>query len=382
MKQHILFIDDEPHVLDSFRRSLHSLADKWEMEFESCPLTAFDRVQQTSFDAIVTDVRMPKLSGMDLLTRLQSNPVTARIPVIIVTGEADKTMKRQALDQGAADLLNKPVQSDDLIARLSSVLRLKSAQDKLRSHSDQLERMVVQRTAQLEASRLEIIWRLARAAEFRDEDTGNHVIRVGCYSQMIAKQMDQPEDFIANLFLAAPLHDIGKIGIPDGVLLKPGKLNDKEWKIMQRHCEIGESILREDGRMRQLWERWNDMEASDSLVESPVIELAASIARNHHERWDGSGYPDRKSDESIPLAARIVAIADVFDALRSRRPYKEPMSLEKATSILHEGRGTHFDPAAHDAFFEIFDQIVELEQELADEDGSVSELVDITNAVC
>ena len=185
-KQRILFVDDDPNVLRSYARSLYGLSESWIMEFEDSPVDALVRIQEEDFDLVVSDVRMPMMSGLELLAKLKGNPRTENIPVVIVTGEADQSLKRQSLDLDAADLLSKPICRDDLVARLRSVLRIKEYADRLRDSNELLEQRVRERTAELEASRIDILWRLGKAAEYRDEETGNHVIRVGSYSRVVA----------------------------------------------------------------------------------------------------------------------------------------------------------------------------------------------------
>lgn len=368
-KPRILFVDDEPNVLHAYERSLRTQLSVWDMEFESRPAQAWTRLQQEPFDTVVCDVRMPGITGLELLQRIKNDASLHDIPVIIVTGEAERNLKAKALNLDAADLLNKPVQVDDLVARLRSVLRIKSYADQLHDEKSLLEQRVKQRTAELNASRVDILWRLGKAAEYRDEETGNHVVRVGSYSRVIAKTMGQDEAFCDTIFLAAPLHDIGKIGVPDAVLLKPGKLNEEEWVAMRAHCEIGVSILTDTCHLK----RFASQLASPGLVEmilsdcsNPVIDMAARIAQSHHEKYDGSGYPDGIAGDDIPLVGRIVAIADVYDALRSRRPYKVPFSVERSVSILKESSGSHFDPQVVDAFLDSFREIQAIDNEFSD----------------
>ena len=208
---------------------------------------------------------------------------------------------------------------------------------------------------------MSIVCRLGMAAEFRDEDTGNHVIRVGCYGRAVAAAMGMPQSFLEMLLLAAPLHDIGKIGIPDSVLLKAGPLDDEEWTIMQRHCEIGERILREQSKAVVPLFDWYSVELQ-SMIDAwenhdPVLDMAASVALTHHEKWDGGGYPQKLSGEAIPLESRIVAIADVFDALTSNRPYRPARPEEEALTIIEATVGSHFDPRVHAAFLRSLPEI-------------------------
>ncbi len=368
MKQRILFIDDESHILDSYKRVLRGQQSEWDTTFVCCPVDGWARLQAEHFDCVVTDVRMPRMTGLELLSRLKQNEITQQIPVIIVTVESDRDLKRKALDLNATDLLNKPVNHDDLFARIRNSLRLKQYEDKLKHQNNVLEQKVRVRTAALAASRLDIIWRLGKAAEFRDEETGNHVIRVGCYSRTIARALGMDEDFTNTIFLASPLHDIGKIGISDTVLLKPGRLTDDEWTIMRKHCEMGVSILADDCKFMDAARRYGGLDVGtlENDFANPLIRMASSIAQCHHEKWNGRGYPNGLAGEDIPLEARIVAIADVYDALRSRRPYKTAFSIEKSLAILEDDSGTHFDPDVHAAFVESFEYIQAIENEFSD----------------
>ena len=368
MKHRILFIDDEPRVLETLRRLLWNQRAVWEMDFLDSSLAAWDELQEKQYDVVLSDVRMPGLSGLQLLERIKQTKSMHDILVIMLTGESDRSLKRKALDLEATDLLNKPLDSDELIARLRSALRLKSYQDELKCHNELLERTVQARSEQLYASRVDIIWRLGKAAEFRDEETGNHVVRVGCYSRTVAEKLGMDHAFVDNLFMGAPLHDIGKIGIPDSILLKPGKLNDDERRIMQRHCAIGAEILSNDIKDKWAFGQVDGLHIQQKLpeFENSILRTAASIALFHHEKWDGGGYPHGIRGQEIPLEARIVAIADVYDALRSNRPYKRPFNLEKTLAILGENAGNHFDPEVHAAFLASLGTIRTTEEKLRD----------------
>lgn len=363
----ILFVDDDPLVLDSLQRMLRHRRHGWAMEFLCDPRKAWDRLCVQDFDLVVSDMNMPGLTGLELLTRLRENERTSDVHVVILTGHADRKLKREALDLGATDLLNKPIEAEDLDARIRSVLRLKSCADELKRSNHFLENGIRKRTEQLYESRLAIVWRLAKAAEFRDEDTGNHVIRVGCYSRHIGEAMNLREDWVENLFLAAPLHDIGKIGIPDSILLKPGPLTPEEWETMKRHCLIGKRILEDDAKTTATFRAWKHAPALGVGEDTnPVLKLAASIAWSHHEKFDGTGYPLGLSGDSIPWASRIVALADVFDALTSVRPYKPAIEEEEALRIIRGQVGKHFDPRVHEAFESVLDQIRDVRLALAD----------------
>ncbi|NLN59778.1 MAG: response regulator [Deltaproteobacteria bacterium] len=363
----ILFVDDEIPFLDSIRRVLKNKSDIWDIDCVERGVDALLATARTDYDVIVTDITMPGMSGFELLSRLREADRTRDTPVIVLTGNAEHNLKREALDLGATDLLTKPVHPADLISRLGSALRIKECQDHIKEHNRTLELKVQERTAELEASRLEIIWRLAKAAEFRDEETGNHVIRVGCYCRILSEKMNMPRDFTETLFLASPLHDIGKIGIPDSILLKPQDLTPEERRVMEKHCEYGAEILlgRPHGLMIYSGRQDPDRMTAGLSDHNPVIEMAARIALHHHERWDGTGYPHRIKNTGIPISARIVSLADVYDALSSKRPYKDALEPDQAFRIICEGSGTQFDPEICRTFEENIDEIRSVQEELS-----------------
>jgi putative two-component system response regulator len=371
VKKHILVVDDDQRMLDALRRTLHAQSDDWSVTFVRHPEAAWEALLETAYDAVVTDLRMPGISGLDLLERIRQSDKTKDVPVVMLTGLNDRNLKEKALERGAADLLNKPIDPGQLIARLRSVLQTKTHQDNLRAMNEMLAEKVQRQSVDLAQSRMSVVCRLGMAAEFRDEDTGNHVIRVGCYSRAVAAAMGMPRAFLEMLLLAAPLHDIGKIGIPDSVLLKPGPLTDEEWIVMQRHCEIGESILREQSKVVVPLFDWYAVEgpAMKETLENrdPVLEMAASIALTHHEKWDGRGYPRGLSGEAIPLESRIVAVADVFDALTSNRPYRPARPEEEALTIMAAMVGGHFDPRVHAAFVRSLPEIRSARARFADD---------------
>lgn len=372
MNKRILFIDDEQRELDALRRILHSCQASWEMVDLTDPYAAWNELTAGGFDLVVSDIGMPGMSGLELLGRIRQSECLKDIPVVLFTGLADRHLKRQTLDLGAADLLSKPVDPEELIARLGSVLRLKEYEDQLRIRNDDLEAMIRLRNTEMRQSRMEVIWRLGKAAEHRDTDTGNHVVRVGCISRIIAERLGCDRAFVEAVFVAAPLHDIGKIGIPDAILFKPCPLTAKEWAVMRQHCVIGSRILRDDAKAKSVFDKW--LHAPDAFRNParylPELETAASIALTHHEKWDGSGYPQGLAGEQIPLEARIVAIADVFDALVSRRPYKAPYSPAEAVQIIDQGAGGSFDPQIHAAFNDALPSILSIHDQFADEAAS------------
>ncbi len=298
-------------------------------------------------DLILLDVMMPDMDGFETVERLKADPGTRQVPVIMVTALDDRESKLRALEAGAEEFLSKPIDRADLTVRVRNLLRLKEYGDLLANHNLLLEQEVRERTAQLEEAYRDTVFTLVRAAEHKDEETGHHVRRISHYCRVLAEAMDLPVELHDAIYNASPMHDIGKIGIPDHVLLKPGGFTPEEWGIMKTHCTLGASIL-----------------ASGT---SPYTRMGAEIALNHHERWDGGGYPNGICGEAIPLAARIMQICDVYDALRSRRPYKPPFAHERCVEIITQGDGRtqpgHFDPAVltsftaqADRFAAIYDQ--------------------------
>jgi putative two-component system response regulator len=369
----ILIVDDELLVLDALQRMLRAADEAWELSFATSGRQAAQGLERVEVDVVLIDLRMPGLDGFELLTQLRHADGTRDLPAIMLTGANEPGLKRRALDLGATDLLTKPVDPDELIARIRSALRLKSYQDRLKHQNELLEQAVAERTAALAASRLDIIWRLGKAAEYRDEDTGCHVVRVGCYSRALARALRLPPQQVELISLASPLHDIGKIGIPDYVLRKPEALTQHEWAIMQQHCEIGAKILMQQSQaMSAALSRSVEVrspgpgEEPSAATPNPVIEIAATIALSHHERWDGLGYPAGLSGTQIPLEARIVGLADSYDALLSERPYRSGFPEEIVLKTIREGAGSHFDPDVCAAFDGILDELRTIRANLAD----------------
>ncbi len=319
-------------------------------------------------DVVLLDINMPEINGLEILAAIRSDEELCRTPVIILTGSSDPETKLLALQAGATDLLQKPVHSGELLARLGNVLRVKAYQDQLHRHSEELEEAVRRRTAELEASRLDVIHCLARAAEFRDDDTGQHIIRVGRYARIIAEELGFSARDLDIIEPAAQLHDVGKIGVADAVLLKPGKLTPEEFEMMQKHCGFGKKIAQQVSDRDAIALRHHSEIGSRILDagSSPILEMARRIALTHHERWDGNGYPLGLAGQDIPVEGRITAVADVFDALSSKRPYKPPFPLERCFAILEEGRGSQFDPDILDAFFARRFDIIQIQINSAD----------------
>ena len=361
-KKKLLFVDDERNILDMLSRMLSQCGENWEAEFCLSADEALEAMRRTNFDVVVSDIRMPKKDGLALIEAMRADDRLCKIPIIILTGEGDRTLKRRVLDLGATDLLNKPVSRDDLVARIRSALRIKEYEDQLENQVVLLDGQVRERTKELEQSNSEVVWRLAKAGEFRDDQTGAHVARVAWCSSVLAEGLGMDLAFSELLYQTSSLHDIGKIGIPDAILLKAGPLTPEERIVIERHAEIGERILRE---LPKTFALLPHMKKRASLPTgngggSKLIKMASVIARRHHEKWNGSGYPDKITGEQIPIEARIVALADVYDALRSERPYKAAMSEAKAFGIVQEESGRHFDPAIVKVFFNSGDRIREI----------------------
>ncbi len=365
----ILIVDDEQLNIEVVRRYLeiggYGNLISTDHAGQTLPLMGLNRP-----DVVLLDIHMPEINGLEILAAIRSDETLCRTPVVILTGSSDPETKLTALQAGATDLLQKPVHGEELLARLGNVLRVKAYHDRLHRHSEDLEEAVRRRTAELEASRLDVIHCLARAAEFRDDDTGQHIIRVGRYARIIAEQLGFSQQDLDILEPAAQLHDVGKIGISDTILLKPGSLTPEEFEMMQKHCGFGRKIIQQvpDSDVAMLRKHTEIGARIMDAGSSPILEMARRIAQTHHERWDGNGYPLGLAGDDIPLEGRITAVADVFDALSSRRPYKPPFPLQKCFAIMEEGRCTQFDPQVLDAFFERREDIIRVQIDSADTD--------------
>lgn len=363
----VAIIDDEQINVDVVK--LHLQLDGYQ-DFHcfSDPVEALSNLAAAAPDIVLLDIQMPKLNGLDLLKSIRNHGTNANVPVVMMSAINDKNTRKQAWELGATDFIHKPVDEIELIARVGNVLASKSYEKQLRQYSKSLENMVFERTKDLEASRKEIIHCLACAGEYRDDDTGNHVIRVGMYARIIGAELGLPPQQVDALESAAQLHDIGKIGIPDAILLKPGRLTDEEFEFIQRHCGFGKKIIQPLGpRESSMVGEHSEIGAKIlSRASSPILQLASTIALTHHERWDGTGYPLGLAGEDIPLEGRITAVADVFDALSSKRVYKEALPIAECFDIISQGSGSQFDPDCVDAFFRRKADIVETQIRYAD----------------
>jgi putative two-component system response regulator len=296
------------------------------------------------YDLILLDLQMPGMDGFQVMEGLKEIDPEGYLPVLVITAQPDH--KLRAFNAGAKDFISKPLELADVLARVHNMLEVRLLHKELHNYNDDLELRVRVRTAELQESYLETIFAMVRAAEHRDEDTGAHVQRISYYSRELARLLGLNTSFADEIFFASPMHDIGKIGIPDQILLKSCELTPVEWEVMKGHTSIGSKIL--------------------GNSKSPYLRMGAEIALNHHERWDGGGYPNGKRGEAIPLSARVVNICDIYDALRSRRPYKPAFDHEKAVDVIAHGdaraRREHFDPAIlaafrqhHQSFRDIFE---------------------------
>jgi len=311
-------------------------------------------------DLVLLDVMMPGMDGYSVLARLRGKPETHDIPVIFLTALAAAEDEERGLLLGAADYITKPIKPAVLLARVSAHLQAKQARDWLRDQNSTLEAEVARRMIENDQTQVVSIRALAHLAEIRDPETGHHILRTQGYVRQLAACLRSNPRFaekltdrsIEVLARSAPLHDIGKVGIPDSILLKPGKLTAEEWAIMQTHAKLGSDAI----------------EQAERDIETPLefLSVAKEIARWHHEKWDGSGYPDGLAGDAIPVAARLMALADVFDALISVRVYKPALSYAEAREIIAAGRGKHFDPDAVDAFLAGFDDFVAISEAYGD----------------
>jgi putative two-component system response regulator len=316
-------------------------------------------------DLILLDIMMPDMDGYEVCRRLKWEPKTAGIPVIFLTAKTEVEDEQRGFDAGAVDYITKPISPPIVLARVKTQLALKAAADFLRDKNAYLENEVAKRTHEVQIVQDVTIMAMASLAETRDNETGNHIRRTQNYVRALAKKL-QPHpkfaafltaDTVEMLYKSAPLHDIGKVGIPDAILLKPGKLTPEEFEIMKTHTTLGRDAII----------------AAENLIDAPssFLHLAREIAHYHQEKWDGSGYPEKLSGEAIPVPARLMAVADVYDALISRRVYKPPFPREKAVGIIREGRGTHFDPDMVDAFLEIEAEFHRIAERFADSEDDV-----------
>ena len=322
----ILIVDDDPGILDLLKRTM-------EMTGHNCigvndGESALAIIAQKPFDLVVTDINMPGMTGIELAKKILKN---FSADIIVMTGQTKGYQYDEVINLGASDFVEKPFSIQEIILRIQRVLRERRLKEETRKSHEELKQAY-----------LDSIHRLVMASELKDEGTGDHIIRIGKYSSLISKKLHQSDLFIEAIGYASPMHDVGKIGIPDRILLKPGKLTKEEFDIMKTHSLIGAKLL--------------------SQSKSRILQMASEIAMNHHEKFNGNGYPNGISGKDIPISGRIVAIADTFDALTSHRPYKDAYPREIVYDIIKKEKGEHFDPEITELFLENFDEFMEIRQ--------------------
>lgn len=367
-KRTVLIVDDTPANVSLLN---NILKDQYKTKIATNGEKALKLASSDSApDLILLDIMMPEMDGYEVCEQLKANPKTADIPVVFLTAKVSEEDETRGLAMGAVDYITKPISPPIVLERVKNHLTLKEARDLLQHQNQILEDKVRERTKQLGELQDVAMEAMGALAETRDPETGNHIRRTQLYVKLLAEKLSEQARFkgyltperITLLFKAAPLHDIGKVGVPDTILLKPGKLTDAEFEIMKRHTAYGRDAIA----------------AAETKLSEPseFLTIAKEIAYSHQEKWDGSGYPESLSGDGIPISARLMAIADVYDALISRRVYKPSFPHEKAIQIMSEGRGTHFDPDMLDAFLEIADEwkavaetYIDAEQDLKEETG-------------
>ncbi len=335
----ILVVDDEPANLKLMERILAGHGCEFVTSVQD-PREVAELVANERFDLILLDLNMPHLDGYQVMEQLHELDLPVLPPVVVLTAQHGKDFLLRALALGARDFVTKPFDRNELMMRVRNLLEAHLAHQFLNAQKEVLENMVRVRTEELRHSHLQVVRHLGRAAEYRDEETGNHILRMSHICQLLASEIGWGPDQCELLLHSSPLHDIGKIGIPDAILLKPGKLDADEWEVMKTHTIIGAQMLEGD--------------------ESKLMTMAREIAISHHEKWDGSGYPNGLSGDRIPMTGRIAALADVFDALTSERPYKKAWTLEATLGLIRENRGRHFDPTLVEVLEDNLPKVLEI----------------------
>lgn len=345
-RMRLVIVDDQSMGRRILREMLQDVGQGVKIVDFAAPQDALLDVRENLPDLIVTDYRMPGMNGTQFIRAVRALPGGADVPIVVVTVLEDRNVRYEALEAGATDFLSRPLDPVECRVRCRNLLQLRRQGRLVRKRAQWLEQRVRAATQEVIKRERETLFRLAKAGEYRDEGTGNHVLRMARYARCVAEALGLDEVLCETIELAAPMHDIGKIGVPDQILLKPGELTPDEREIMMRHASIGHQILMES--------------------ESRYIQMGAVIALSHHERWDGAGYPQGLAGDAIPLPARIVAVADVYDALRSDRPYKSAWSREAACDFLRDEAGRRFDPTVVAAFLSCFERICQVEDSLRD----------------
>ncbi|MEP0815291.1 MAG: response regulator [bacterium] len=337
----VLIVDDEAPVVRTIERILRACGLS-EIATTTDSRKAAVLYNEFRPDAVLLDINMPNMDGFAVLAQLKRLENDDPVPVLILTASEDSDTRIRALSEGALDFIAKPFDHLELQVRVRNLLSIRQANRKLREMLDHLEARVMEQTEHIRQSQLEIVHRLGRAAEYKDEQTGVHILRMSWYASKMFEALGRAPADCHLILHAAPMHDIGKIGIPDVILKKPGKLDAAEWEVMKRHTTIGAELL--------------------SRGKSEVLQLAEVIALTHHEKWDGTGYPAGLRGEAIPLEGRVTAICDVFDALTSERPYKRAWPMDEALEEIRRLSGTHFEPAVVDVFFEVLPDLLNVRE--------------------
>lgn len=345
MRQNAIVIDDQTSNALLIAETLSGISAELDIVTFTRPLEAVRYAAENPLDLVVTDYSMPDLNGIGVIQQLKLMTHLMDLPIVMVTALDDMDLRYAALDAGAADFLTRPINFRECQSRCRNLLKMRSFQIQTRRHTEILTLRIAEVTEDLQKSNMEMLQRLAGAAEKRDTDTGEHLVRMSRYSALLAREIGFNDAEVHVIGMASPLHDIGKIGIPDDILLAPRRLTESELRIMRQHPEIGHDMLQ------------------GSSCEA--MRMSADIARYHHERFDGTGYPDGLRGEDIPLSARIVAVADVWDALLSPRPYKRPWPEDAAIDLLRGGAGSQFDPTLVDAFLANLSSLQQIRRELA-----------------
>lgn len=336
----VLIVDDQPSARTMLRHVVEAIGPGVHTADFGNPVEALRWSDAHATDLVLLDYRMPDMDGLEFARRFRRSLARRDVPIVLISVVGDEPVRQAALEAGVIDFLVKPVRPRELRTRCKNLLQLRQQGESVKERARSLEERVLEGLREVESRERETLYRLARAIEYRDSGTGLHLLRMSHYAEVLAEALGMSEDDVSTLTSAAPLHDIGKIGIPDAVLLKRASLSDDEFGVMRRHPLIGYDILRDS--------------------QSRFVQMGALIALRHHERWDGSGYPDGLKGEDIPLPARIVAVADVFDALTSERPYKRAWTPDEAFDYMKAHRGTLFDPSVVDALFANQARILEI----------------------
>ncbi len=345
-RSQIIIVDDQTAGRKILEQLIRGIGLEVDIAVFDDPVEALQRINAQTPDLILTDYMMPGMDGVIFTQHVRNIPACVDVPLVVVTIVEDRRIRYEALDAGATDFLNRPIDQYECRARCRNLLIMRHQQKLIQDRARLLENQVALATQAILARERETLLRLAKAGEYRDEGTGNHVLRIARYCRIMSETMGLPLECCEDIEVVAPMHDIGKVGIPDSILLKPGRLTEAEFAIIRAHPQIGYEILKESP--------------------SHFLQIGATIALSHHEKFDGTGYPQGQRGEAIPIEARIVAVADVFDALVSQRPYKPAWSVQESVDYLRALSGTHFDPRCVDAFIRRIDDIRFVGEDLQD----------------